>query len=579
MFPCSGGELGSMRALPLIIIVGADDLALRVCEELCATQGHEVLLLSDDDPAVAERARTAGATFVGLPPNEYESLRAAGILEATSIMPVSPDDRLNLQVALKARDLNPDIRIVLRQFNRTLGRKIEQNVANCTAVSPAAHAAASYAAAAVDPACTYAIQFPDIDGDLVGFSQRRAEDFGVVGIAASEAERRISARIVCVNGDTAYDPLRALAAGDRVIAFGPLPALEAAWPKARGRAESPFRWRLRFVLVGLPRSIARREPLLVRILIAGAVTFTAASLYFMWALRLSLVTASYFVTQTMAAVGYGDITPYDRAAGWPVLLVTMAIMLAGVSISGVFIASIASALSRAQIVALQGLRHIHAEDHVVVCGAGNVGSSVIDLLLRMRRRVVVIEQNPSSLLIEMARDRRIELLTGDATNDETLGFCDLATARSFVAVTNSDTANLEAVLGARVINPALSVVMRVMDRAFARSVERNFTIAKSFSTSELAVAMIAGLSRFPGTRGRVAFEGGTYDLGERPEKEIIDEAPPPAGKRIPLYVRRDGRLVPLHDFSEMKPDDRVLFIVSLSQGNLHPESSPEAASR
>ena len=49
-------------------------------------------------------------------------------------------------VALAARDLNPGIRIVLRQFNRWLGRKIVNNLANSEAVSPETFSAATFAA-------------------------------------------------------------------------------------------------------------------------------------------------------------------------------------------------------------------------------------------------------------------------------------------------------------------------------------------------------------------------------------------------------------------------------------------------
>ena len=188
-----------MRSLPLIIVVGANDLALRVCEELCATRGHEVLVLWERHPYAQATVQAIGAQFAAHPPNDYGSLEAVGIREAACIIPVSEDDRLNLQVALKARDLNPDIRIVLRQFNRALGRKLEQNLPNCTAISPATHAAATYAAAAVDPACLYAVQFPSAGGPLVGFSRRRAREFGLEETNVADAERRLGLRIVAVN--------------------------------------------------------------------------------------------------------------------------------------------------------------------------------------------------------------------------------------------------------------------------------------------------------------------------------------------------------------------------------------------
>ncbi|MBV8364409.1 MAG: hypothetical protein JO193_07580, partial [Candidatus Eremiobacteraeota bacterium] len=64
-----------MAQLPLIIVVGGDELALRVCEELTSTRGHDVVLLWYADEELDARAKSVGASFVGLPPNDYESLR------------------------------------------------------------------------------------------------------------------------------------------------------------------------------------------------------------------------------------------------------------------------------------------------------------------------------------------------------------------------------------------------------------------------------------------------------------------------------------------------------------------------
>jgi len=91
------------------------------------------------------------------------------------------DDYVTLHVALKARDLNPRIRIVLRQFNRTLGRKIEQNLDNCSVISLSSHVAATYAGVALDHECFYGLQVPDIAGPLVGLSLPQATRPGVAG--------------------------------------------------------------------------------------------------------------------------------------------------------------------------------------------------------------------------------------------------------------------------------------------------------------------------------------------------------------------------------------------------------------
>src|SRR5579864_1640249 len=300
------------------------------------------------------------------------------------------------------------------------------------------------------------------------------------------------------------------------------------------------------------RAAGGYEPLLLYTFAFALALFIAGSLYFMSAMHLTAVEAMYFTAATMFTVGYGDITPLRSHAGATALLVAIAVMGGGITIGGIFVASIASALSRAQQAALQGLRRVRAEDHVIVCGTGNVGTRVIDFLLRMEQRVVAIEQAPSSLILELARTRRIDLLTGDATSDDTLEFCDLRAAQSFVAVMDSDTANLEASLGALAQNPQIPVVVRIGDPEFARLVERNFNIAKSLATGELIAPTIAGLARFPGTRGRVSFAGESFNVGVRSASDRL----PRAEGTVPLYAWRAGKLRPIRDFAEMEPDDR-----------------------
>lgn len=516
------------------------------------------MLLWDEGDGLARRVQAIGATFVCAEPNDYESLRTCEVGRAASIIPVCPDDRLNLQVALKARDLNPNVRIVLRQFNQTLGRKIEQNLANCTAISPAAHAAATYAAASLDPTSFYALQFPDVDGELLAFSQRLALQFEIDDIAPSEAERRRNFRIVSVNGNSVYDRETPLHRRDRVVVCGPVSIL-----RRQRQVDRPSIWRrrVRTAFSETLRSISRMEPVLVRVLIAALAIFLLSTVFFMWRLQINFLSAAYFVAATMTTVGYGDITPVRGGAG--AVVGAIVVMFAGIAISGAFIATIAAALTRAQQKLLHGLRQIHAQDHVVLCGAGNVGMRVIEYLLRLRHHVVVVEQQPNSVLMELARDRRIDLLTGDATSDEIIGFCDLGNARSFVAITDSDTANLEAALGARVENARLPVIMRVMNPDFARSVGRNFALTVTFSTTELTAPTIAGLSRFRGTRGRVAFGDETYSIAERVQRDA--GKPPVVAGAVPLFVLREGNLQPMSDFGEVRPQDRLLYLIPLSQ--------------
>ncbi|MBV9438818.1 MAG: NAD-binding protein [Candidatus Eremiobacteraeota bacterium] len=557
-----------MTAVPLILVVGGDDLAVRVCEELCATQGHRAALVWSHDHHIASRIERLNCDYFPYAPNDVDALRIAGVCEASSIMVLSDDDRLNLQVALKARDLNPHIRVVLRQFNRTLGRKIEQNLPDCSVLSLSAHSAASFVAAALDPACFFALQFPDRDGVQAGFSERTAGELAISGLTLRTAQAKLGMRIVALEGSPTLPPDRPFRSEDRLVVFARTQRLDATAERPNARADRRHRHLLR-LWIGTTRQLrraARVDPILARIALAIAAIVLFSVVFFAFALpdvHHDPVTALYFVLTTFSTTGYGDITPRETGVAPFAMLLANLVMLTGVVTSGIFIAIVTSALTRAQFTLMQGLRQIRTRDHVLVCGAGNVGTRVLEFLMTLGHRIVVVETAPDPRLVELSRSRRLELLTADATRDSTLDMCNLANARAVVAVTQSETANLEIALGARARNAELPVVMRVADDAFAASISRQFSEIKTISTTALAAPTFAMLSRFPGTRGRIAFGDDTYNVGERQQGEV--PAPPPADHCIALAVWRRGEFLHIDSFDEMQPFDRLLFIVPLSQ--------------
>jgi voltage-gated potassium channel Kch len=636
-----------MASETLIIVVGGDYLALEICKEILKTAGHAVVLMwkhTDERSARLMRHETDllttefgnAFTFLNEDPTEPGALRRAGLEPASEherhrsfcVVAVAQDDRLNLRVALLARDINERVRVTLRQFNPLLGHKIQEGLRyNCTAISPAAHAAATYAASAVDASCFYALPFPtlesmvarvasrrergmdpdDVRGEsasLFGFCDRRAADFGIAGLTVAQAEEQLHVRIVSVGGRSPYlchaeeeHPdrellARALQDDDRIVVFGPVALIKAIGsPSHESRALR--RERLQAQWRDIQSGIRRIEPVLRSAILISIVFYAAFVVYFARSMHWDAPATMYFVLTTMTTVGYGDVSPCRGCEHGPIsfpqalpLFVDMAVMLVGVTTVAILTASLTSALNAAALRRIRGLRQIHRSGHVIVCGAGNVGSLVIDYLRQLDEQVVVVEKNPDNLLIELARDRKIDLLTGDATNDETITYCSPERAKSLVGVTNSDTANLETALGARSRvrsrnNGELHIVLRIDDLAFGRSIKRHFGIS-SFSTTELTAPTIAGLARFESTRGRFEIFSGTdyeqtFQLAERFQGP--ENAPPPAPPErpghkvrwVPLYAWREkgagkGEAVPIHKFaSEVHSGDRLLFMVPLDQ--------------
>jgi Trk K+ transport system NAD-binding subunit len=547
---------------PVMIVVGGGAIALSTTQELCSLQGHRVVVLWRRDPDFTRAVEGIGAVHIAAArPDSTEALDRAGVRHAVTILALSPDDQLNLHAALLARDANSRIRIVLRQFNRTLAHKIEQNLPNCSVLSLAWHSAATYAAAGLDPTCFRGLQFPERDGPLTGFATRVAESCGIGGETIRDAERTLGVRVLAVDGKTtiAYDTV--LAGRAELIVYGDIAGLQGSAPRRPiVRPRQAVVRRLHSLWHRGRHHPPRLNLILVRLALAALSVFLIGIWYFHAAFHGAWLDAVYFVVATMTTTGYGDLTP-DRSN--PVEIVAaMLLMLAGTVLTGIFIAFGASLLTRVHWVSMQGLRPVHRRGHIVVCGAGSIGSEVIDLLLALGKHLVVVEISPDAAIIERAREQRFDLLTGDASRDATLDLCNLNAAHGLIALTNVDTLNLEIALGARARNPTMPIVLRIAEASFAQSIARHFEFETTYSAAALAAPAFVGLSRFPGSRGRVAFAQQEFAVGEI----VIGKAGRPAGPRdaILLAVSRDGDFAIADDFAALRPGDRALVIVPLA---------------
>lgn len=546
---------------PLMIVVGGDALALSTAREILGLHGHRVVVLWHADAEFAHAVEAIGAAYVAARPDSVEGLDLAGVVRAVTILALSRDDRLNLHAALLARDANPRIRIVLRQFNRSLARKVEQNLRDCSVLSLAWQSAASYAAAAIDPNCFRGLQFPEPGGPLTGFAWRRAAACGVVGKTLAEAERALGARIVAVDGEIA--PLRDTVLGQEaaLTVFAAIGDLEDSAPRRPVRRDGPAMGRrLGALLRRVRRELVRANPIFAPIALAALVVFAFGAWHFHAAFGSDWLNAAYFVLSTMTTTGYGDLTPNRHHPAD--ILAAMLLMMAGITFSGLFIAFVSAQLTRIQWISMQGLRAVHRRGHIVVCGAGSIGSNVIELLRDLGKPLVVVETAPEATLVEEAHEQGFDILTGDASRDATLDLCNLGRAHALISLTNVDTLNLEIALAARARNPSLPIVLRIADAGFATSIARHFEFETTFSAEALAAPAFAGLSRIPGARGRVAFAGQELAIGEIEVTEAFD--PALLGHGIPIARARAGALALVHDLEGLAGGDRLLAVFPLA---------------
>ncbi|MFN8657052.1 MAG: TrkA family potassium uptake protein [Candidatus Obscuribacterales bacterium] len=130
------------------------------------------------------------------------------------------------------------------------------------------------------------------------------------------------------------------------------------------------------------------------------------------------------------------------------------------------------------------------ENHIVVCGLGNVGMRVVQHLRAMDQDVVCIEKQPDAPFLAEMEELGVPCIVANIRNTQALEDANVRKAKALIAVTDDDLANMETCLNARELVPGIKVVMRMFDQKLAEKFERSFGIP-SFSASALSAPVFA----------------------------------------------------------------------------------------
>src|SRR5438874_3448737 len=223
-----------------------------------------------------------------------------------------------------------------------------------------------------------------------------------------------------------------------------------------------------------PHSPRITIPTLKRLLfIAGllAVAILLGTLGFKLVEGWSLFDSFYMSLITLTTVGYGEVHPLSFHGR----VFASFLMLIGVTTVFVSIAVLGETLLRLEMADYFGRRRRDRmlrdiTGHYIVCGAGRVGRSVIQELLRGEATVALIDNK-----VERARwatDKGVITLVGDATKDEVLRQARIETAKGLVAAISSDAENVYVTLSAKVLNPNLVIAARASDEQAEEKLRR-----------------------------------------------------------------------------------------------------------
>jgi voltage-gated potassium channel len=170
----------------------------------------------------------------------------------------------------------------------------------------------------------------------------------------------------------------------------------------------------------------------------------------------------YMVVTTLTTIGYQEVHPLSHAGR----VFNIFVILSGVSLVLLGVGALSQALLEFELQSFFGRRRMERDigrldGHHIICGMGRVGRSVARELARRPVPFVVIENAETKLQRYSAENWLV--VTGDATNEQTLRQAQIERARGLIAATTTDATNLYIVLTARGLNPHLKIIARASE--------------------------------------------------------------------------------------------------------------------
>lgn len=201
-----------------IILVGLGHLGFQVIQNLIAMDLDVVVIELKPDAELITEVQSMGAPVITGDANKNTTLTQAGILKAKSLVLCTQNDQLNMQMAIKAKALNPDLEIVIRIFDQQFADALQTQF-NFTPLSSSVISAPQFAGSAAGLELTRPIT---MEGQSYSLAKLKvADDSALSGITTKELEQIYDVSLVVINRNSTTEshphPESKIYAGDTII--------------------------------------------------------------------------------------------------------------------------------------------------------------------------------------------------------------------------------------------------------------------------------------------------------------------------------------------------------------------------
>ena len=466
------------EGMPHFVVCGSDALVYTLAEEL-ASAGHRIRLtvvvpqpMRSDVP---DLTRLRGVRVVPVERLDEDTFRSVGLTGADALGLVLPDDVLNLHAALCAQAVEPNVRLVMRLANTTLGQSIRKLFASSAVMSDAAMAAPAFVAAALGEVAPthfrhagrtlYVARRADVSEQAVVCALTAADGSGQVQVLPAEPEPADAQPTDLVLAEATGRPVGQTVAAQKIV-------------RSR-RRRRPFAVLGRAARAAVSRKLGMAVLVtLIIVVVSGAVLANAVHAEGFW--------NSIYIT-LLTVVGSSNVELTDPLAQFAQLVLT----LSGVALLPLVTAAVVEGVVNARLALSDGRRRHSYTDHIVLVGLGTVGTRVMRQLTDLGLEVVAIDRRSDAYGVKIAEWLGVPLILGDAGREETLQSASVDTCKALVVLSTDDVTNLKAALHGRSARPDLRVVLRLFDSDFARRVQTAFDINTSRSVSRLVAPAFA----------------------------------------------------------------------------------------
>ena len=202
---------------------------------------------------------------------------------------------------------------------------------------------------------------------------------------------------------------------------------------------------------------------------------------------------AFYRTISLLATGADMHGEQAEPGSWQKAFIS-GLRLVGTGLTAAFTAIITNYLIRANLGSALELRRIPESGHIIVCGLGNIGFRVVEVLRAAGgtgRRHRAKRQQP----VHPHRARLgAAVIVGNVVVGEVLRQARVASARAVVAATSDELMNVEIALLVREIAPRQRVVVRLADPHLAMTLRQAANIRLALSIPDLAApAFVASL--------------------------------------------------------------------------------------